>query len=587
MSDCITDEILNYVKDDSASAQFAICLYGEWGSGKTYYCENVLAPELEKSGYLMLRVSMFGVGTSEELYNRILSALCHVNGPRMQKIAESVSGGLLSILGSHGIRLDGAGEAIVSAMALEKALIVLDDTERSRFPKEKDDLLGIVNDMVENNKWHIMMVRNMPFDLVNKDSEKVISRQFEYQPTAETIYDAATAKDHLPENLDFSLRDAIVSAIESSDKLNARALMRALPTIKRVAESEVMRSKQIAAEGRRQALIDAARFCLVIGAGSTLSKPERKTKAGQDIDMDYALASMEWDRYQALSKIVDPIGTGQLASSNVIGECLSAYITKEYPESPADMEAKAIEDKMPQLYSLDDSEVREIAQNLSSVILKHEFSTQWLYKIWTINRLLRELGFDEALSPDDAKHCYRKIIDENPMAAYEVLNGQYTTWLGTEGTERDADLDELCQYATDSIKRLKGGERELSPSESIDGESGKRLADEMQTRLNEPLTTLTLIPPTYVAECFFQGNGNSQYELHRFFRGVLGSQFGRVSDSAPFSEWLFDIARELKSRKANSRMGTVRQKWLISDVSDISEKVESLRRAASRDKDHD
>ena len=427
MSDCITDEILNYVKDDTASVQFAICLYGEWGSGKTYYCENVLAPELEKSGYSMLRVSMFGVGTSEELYNRILSALCHVNGPRMQKIAESVSGGLLSILGSQGIQLDGAGEAIVSAMALEKALIVLDDTERSKFPKEKDDLLGIVNDMVENHKWHIMMVRNMPFSLVNKESEKVISRQFEYQPTAETIYNAAIAKDHLPENLDFSLKDAIVSAIESSHKLNARALMRALPTIKRVAESEVMRSKQIAVEGRRQTLVDIARFCLVIGAGSTLSKPERKTKAVQDIDMDYVLASMEWDRYQALSKIVDPIGTGQLASSNVIGECLSAYITKEYPESPADMEAKAIEDKMPKLYSLDDSEVREIAQNLSSVILKHEFSTQWLYKIWTINRLLRELGFDEALSPADVKRCYRNKIDENPMAAYAVLNGQYAT----------------------------------------------------------------------------------------------------------------------------------------------------------------
>ena len=250
------------------------------------------------------------------------------------------------------------------------------------------------------------------------------------------------------------------------------------------------------------------------------------------------------------------------------------------------METKAIEDKMPQLYSLDDSEVSEIAQNLSSVILKHEFSTQWLYKIWTINRLLRELGFDEALSPDDAKRCYRKKIDEDPMAAYAVLNGQYTIWLGTEGTERDADLDELFQYATDSIKRLKEGERELSPSESIDGESGKRLADEMQTRLNEPLTTLTLIPPTYVAECFFQGNGNSQYELHRFFRGVLGSQFGRVSDSESFSKWLNDIARELTSRKANSQMGTVRQKWLISDVSDISEIVESLRRAASRDKDH-
>lgn len=109
----------------------------------------------------------------------------------------------------------------------------------------------------------------------------------------------------------------------------------------------------------------------------------------------------------------------------------------------------------------------------------------------------------------------------------------------------------------------------------------------MRTRLNEPLTTLTLIPPTYVAECFFQGDGNSQYELHRFFRGVLGSQFGRVSDSDSFLKWLNGIAYEMKNRKANSRMGDVRREWLLFDVSDISEGVESLKRAASRGQDPD
>lgn len=456
MSNCITDEILSYVKADATSAQFAICLYGEWGSGKTYFCENVLAPELEKNGYSMLRVSMFGVGTQEELYNRILAALCHVSNPRIQKIAENVSQGLLSILGSHGIRLDGTGEAIISAMTLEKTLVVLDDTERSKFPKAKDDLLGIVNDMVENHKWHIMMVRNEPFSLSDSDSEKVISRQFEYRPTAEIIYDAVVAPDYLPENLDFNIKDAIVSAIESSGKLNARSLMRSLPTIKRVAESAVMRSKQIAAEGRKHALIDVAQFCLVISAGSTLSKPERKTRAVQDIDMNYALASMEWDRYQALSKIVDPIGAGQLADSNVIGECLSAYIAKEYPESPADMEAKTIYDKMSQLYSLDDSEVCIMMQHLSSVILKHEFSVQWLYKIWTINRLLSKLGFDEALSPEDIKRCYREKIDEDPMAAYAVLNEQYTIWRGQKAPKAMQTWTKSANMPQIPSSRLKG-----------------------------------------------------------------------------------------------------------------------------------
>lgn len=44
MQDQMTEAIIEYAEEENASTQFAISLYGEWGSGKTHYCENVLDP---------------------------------------------------------------------------------------------------------------------------------------------------------------------------------------------------------------------------------------------------------------------------------------------------------------------------------------------------------------------------------------------------------------------------------------------------------------------------------------------------------------------------------------------------------------
>ena len=51
--------------------------------------------------------------------------------------------------------------------------------------------------------------------------------------------------------------------------------------------------------------------------------------------------------------------------------------------------------------------------------------------------------------------------------------------------------------------------------------------------------------------------------------------------------WQVMLAAEKFSHIQSDDKGNKRREWLISNVSDISEGVESLRSAASKDKDHD
>lgn len=42
----IKEEVLHYLKDESY--QYAILIDGEWGSGKTYFVNNILTKEIKK-----------------------------------------------------------------------------------------------------------------------------------------------------------------------------------------------------------------------------------------------------------------------------------------------------------------------------------------------------------------------------------------------------------------------------------------------------------------------------------------------------------------------------------------------------------
>lgn len=72
----ITEAIKSYMQCDTIGLQ-ALVLHGEWGSGKTYYCEHNLKTALNEIGVRICRVSLFGVSDYDEIFNKLMASCFH------------------------------------------------------------------------------------------------------------------------------------------------------------------------------------------------------------------------------------------------------------------------------------------------------------------------------------------------------------------------------------------------------------------------------------------------------------------------------------------------------------------------------
>ncbi len=70
----IIEVIREYILNDHT--RHAVLIDGEWGSGKTRFIKEVLKPNLEgmEKPYRVIRVSCFGVASSDELFNRVVES---------------------------------------------------------------------------------------------------------------------------------------------------------------------------------------------------------------------------------------------------------------------------------------------------------------------------------------------------------------------------------------------------------------------------------------------------------------------------------------------------------------------------------
>ena len=161
----LIDEFRFYCKSPCPTG--ALLLTGEWGSGKTYFIDNVLSQELQ-DGFVFIRISLFGLESIKELKKDIV-----------KKYIECLSGIPFSAKSIKAFRnaksviselpLPGLIKKIFSIDFLElitikptvgekKLVLVFDDLERTLIPYV--DVLGCINDYCENNKIHTIIVAN-------------------------------------------------------------------------------------------------------------------------------------------------------------------------------------------------------------------------------------------------------------------------------------------------------------------------------------------------------------------------------------------------------------------------------------------
>lgn len=176
------DELLYYSREIEPVG--ALLLTGEWGCGKTYLIEHELKDALTDDA-VVLRVSLFGISSPEEIHNAVknawIEAYCKVKG--IDGIAEKVGEGkkLITKLEFLPEWVRGIASTDVTAffpinkkMEDKSVILVFDDLERCRMSSV--DVLGIINDYCENQKYHTIIVANQ---------EKIKTKQEPTQITAE------------------------------------------------------------------------------------------------------------------------------------------------------------------------------------------------------------------------------------------------------------------------------------------------------------------------------------------------------------------------------------------------------------------
>ena len=136
---------------------------GDWGCGKTYYFKNELFNEVSlKSSHIPIIVSLFGTTELKEIPERILYAYLDATGGEsaplgtIAKYAKNIASAVSSLATYVDVdKILGSRDWIYRILP-NNILICFDDLERVADKFAINDILGIVNDLVENRKYKVI-----------------------------------------------------------------------------------------------------------------------------------------------------------------------------------------------------------------------------------------------------------------------------------------------------------------------------------------------------------------------------------------------------------------------------------------------
>ncbi|ANC07829.1 MULTISPECIES: P-loop NTPase fold protein [Bacillus cereus group] len=179
----IIDSILDYIERDKTS--YAVLLNGKWGSGKTYFWENVLKEKIEATGKKKIRfwekvfkkeikaknkktiyVSLYGVNSIEEINKKIFLG----QWEKVQKFTGSKLGGGMTeagkaILGMmKSVEIPGIKEVQLPEINFEQfinfadTVLCFDDLERASL--DINEILGYINNFVEHDNIKVIIIAN-------------------------------------------------------------------------------------------------------------------------------------------------------------------------------------------------------------------------------------------------------------------------------------------------------------------------------------------------------------------------------------------------------------------------------------------
>lgn len=588
----LTEAIKDYMECDDIGLQ-ALVLYGEWGSGKTYYCEHDLKAELNKMDVKTCRVSLFGVSNYDEALNRVITSRL----PLSDKVAGSVGTALAALIknaikagssffsnkiGDLGIQLSLKPELLLPLLDMKNVLVIFDDCERSNFAQDDRMFFGFINNMVENYGWHVMLVRNTPLSFVEDCSiEKAVMSQIAFEPDFQELYTIAIQpKMHFPEHIDFDVEKAILDGIKGST-INVRAMARSIPAINCVLETPILFDETIDPIGRARAFSSFIGYAIQTSAGITPEKPNTSNVAMNMIDDTKVL---EYEDYLLISKALAPLIEGGNICPALVEDSFREFVLAKNPESAADLKARSIIDQWHTLRSMEDNQVESFANRLEDLLSDGQYSHRWFPEIVSIALALKKLGFwDEShltklldslkrASMCDSQCSANALRQEIPMlnSFYGKEVGQIMDALVTriDNEEKDKDLNPIRFELT-----------------TIDQNTGSSISSFLDEALKSQCPSMMLgLPAECVVKSIYEGDADSQLSLQSFFHNCM-KEYPDNQSLGDVIDWLRSIEAQLDEVGSKSRMGRLRSTWIRED---IKEAIDTLReRSQSKSTDPD
>lgn len=176
-----------------------LALSGKWGTGKSHLWRDVQNESAHQSVKRAVYVSLFGLGSISELKLKIAQSVL----PTLQEgsttataLANTVSGVKKILKGfSSGFSALDDLALIVAPMMIKERFIVIDDIERKHEKLSIDEVLGFIDDCVQNLGCRILLVLNSD-QLADKKfwelfREKVIDQELRLDTSPEEAFDIA------------------------------------------------------------------------------------------------------------------------------------------------------------------------------------------------------------------------------------------------------------------------------------------------------------------------------------------------------------------------------------------------------------
>lgn len=169
-NDQITSAIIDYILDKRY--QQAIMLDGDWGSGKTFFVQEILTPKLKSAlsekedKRSIYYISLYGIENMSQIIDTIYYEMLHAfieaktNGvvaDGIQKCSSIVSKVITAAAKTQNLNPSDLPK-IQDFRKLDNSIIIFDDLERCSIDVNR--IFGFLNDLVEHNNIKVIIVAN-------------------------------------------------------------------------------------------------------------------------------------------------------------------------------------------------------------------------------------------------------------------------------------------------------------------------------------------------------------------------------------------------------------------------------------------